>query len=54
MAGMAAAGQAPRAYACTGASCRAPADTVEQWQTTLADLRPSASADLTAPRRSRD
>jgi uncharacterized protein len=40
MAGMVAAGRAPRAYACTGTSCRAPADTVEQWQATLAELRP--------------
>jgi uncharacterized protein YyaL (SSP411 family) len=54
MAGMVAAGQAPRGYACTGASCRSPADTVEQWQATLADLRSSPSADRTAPRRSRD
>jgi hypothetical protein len=40
MAGMLAAGQAPRAYACTGMSCRAPAATVDDWRTTLAALRP--------------
>jgi hypothetical protein len=39
MAGMLAAGQAPRAYACTGTSCRAPAETIEQWRSTLAALR---------------
>jgi uncharacterized protein YyaL (SSP411 family) len=39
MAGMLAAGQAPRGYACTGLSCRAPAETVEQWHATLAELR---------------
>jgi uncharacterized protein YyaL (SSP411 family) len=38
MAGMVAAGHAPRGYACTGASCRAPAETVEQWRATLAGL----------------
>ena len=31
MAGMVGAGRAPRGYACTGTSCRAPADTVEAW-----------------------
>ena len=40
MAGMLAAGHAPRAYACTGTSCRAPAATADQWRTTLAALRP--------------
>ena len=39
MAGMVTAGPAPRAYACTGMSCRAPADTVDQWRATLAALR---------------
>ena len=43
MAGMLAAGRAPRAYACTGASCRAPADTVEAWQGTLDALIPPAT-----------
>ena len=38
MAGMVAAGRAPRAYACTGTSCRAPAGTVEQWRAVLAEL----------------
>ncbi len=42
MAGMVAAGRAPRGYACTGTSCRAPAETVEQWQATLAELVPAA------------
>jgi uncharacterized protein YyaL (SSP411 family) len=40
MAGMLAAGQAPRAYACTGTSCRAPAATADAWRATLAALRP--------------
>jgi uncharacterized protein YyaL (SSP411 family) len=40
MAGMLAAGHAPRAYACTGTSCRAPAETVEQWTAALAELQP--------------
>jgi uncharacterized protein YyaL (SSP411 family) len=40
MAGMLAVGQAPRAYACTGMSCRAPAATAEDWRATLAALRP--------------
>jgi uncharacterized protein YyaL (SSP411 family) len=40
MAGMIAAGAAPRAYACTGTSCRAPAGTVDEWRATLAALRP--------------
>jgi uncharacterized protein YyaL (SSP411 family) len=38
MAGMVAAGPGPRAYACTGMSCRAPAGTVEQWRAVLAEL----------------
>jgi hypothetical protein len=42
MAGMLAAGRVPRAYACTGTSCRAPAETVEQWRATLAVLVPPA------------
>ena len=41
MAGMVTAGGAPRGYACTGTSCRAPADTVEQWRRTLEELRPA-------------
>ncbi|MDQ3138287.1 MAG: thioredoxin domain-containing protein, partial [Gemmatimonadota bacterium] len=40
MAGMVAAGRAPRGYACTGTSCRAPAATVERWRATLAELLP--------------
>jgi uncharacterized protein len=40
MAGMVAAGEAPRAYACTGTSCRAPAATPDEWRATLAALRP--------------
>jgi len=39
MAGMIATGRTPRGYACTGASCRAPADTVDRWRATLAALR---------------
>jgi uncharacterized protein YyaL (SSP411 family) len=38
MAGMVAAGRAPRAYACTGTSCRPPAETVQQWRSLLAEL----------------
>ena len=38
MAGMVAAGRAPRGYACTGASCRAPVETVAAWRDTLAGL----------------
>jgi uncharacterized protein YyaL (SSP411 family) len=37
LAGMLAAGRAPRAYACIGASCRAPAESVEQWRAVLAE-----------------
>jgi uncharacterized protein YyaL (SSP411 family) len=44
MAGMVAAGQAPRGYACTGTSCRAPAEAPEQWRATLADLAPLISS----------
>jgi uncharacterized protein YyaL (SSP411 family) len=40
MAGMVAAGTSPRGYACTGTSCRAPAETVEQWTAALAELQP--------------
>jgi uncharacterized protein YyaL (SSP411 family) len=43
MAGMVAAGRAPRGYACTGTTCRPPADGVEQWEATLAALRPDDS-----------
>jgi uncharacterized protein YyaL (SSP411 family) len=38
MAGMVAAGRAPRAYACTGTSCRPPAETVQQWRAVLTEL----------------
>ena len=38
MAGMVAAGRAPRAYACSGTSCRPPAETVQQWRAVLANL----------------
>jgi hypothetical protein len=38
MAGMVAAGRAPRAYACSGMSCRPPAETVQQWRAVLAEL----------------
>jgi uncharacterized protein YyaL (SSP411 family) len=44
MAGMVAAGGAPRAYACTGTSCRAPAATAEQWRATLEEIRPRSVA----------
>ena len=43
MAGMVAAGRAPRGYACTGTSCRAPADTVEAWSAVLDELIPRAT-----------
>jgi uncharacterized protein len=46
MAGMAAAGRAPRAYACTGTSCRPPAETVEAWRDVLADLLPAPDASV--------
>jgi uncharacterized protein YyaL (SSP411 family) len=39
MVGMVAAGRAPRAYACTGTSCRAPAESVDAWRSVLAGLR---------------
>ena len=42
MAGMVAAGRAPRGYACTGTSCRAPADTEEAWRAMLDGLIPPA------------
>jgi uncharacterized protein YyaL (SSP411 family) len=41
MAGMVAAGRAPRGYACTGTSCRAPAATAEEWLGALAGMLPS-------------
>jgi len=37
--GMVAAGQSPRAYACTGTSCSQPAADLESWQSTLDSLR---------------
>jgi hypothetical protein len=40
LAGMVAAGHAPRGYACTGTSCRAPAESAEAWRETLAQLAP--------------
>ena len=40
MAGMVATGRAPRGYACTGTSCRAPAETERAWRETLAALGP--------------
>jgi uncharacterized protein YyaL (SSP411 family) len=43
MAGMVAAGRAPRGYACTGTSCQPPVDGIEQWEATLAALRPDDS-----------
>jgi uncharacterized protein YyaL (SSP411 family) len=39
LAGMLAAGQAPRGYACTGTSCSPPAADVTSWQGTLESLR---------------
>ena len=42
---MVAAGRAPRAYACTGTSCRAPAETVDQWRATLAALGPAEDSE---------
>jgi uncharacterized protein YyaL (SSP411 family) len=45
MVGMVAAGRAPRAYACTGTSCLAPAETVEAWRRVLAELGPRLPAD---------
>ena len=44
MAGMVAAGRAPRGYACTGTSCRAPAGTIEQWRAVLAELPASLTS----------
>jgi hypothetical protein len=40
---MVAAGRAPRGYACTGTSCRAPAETVAEWRTALGELGPVRS-----------
>jgi uncharacterized protein YyaL (SSP411 family) len=45
MAGLVAAGRAPRGYACTGTSCLAPAETVEGWQAVLAQSGPRLPAD---------
>jgi uncharacterized protein YyaL (SSP411 family) len=45
MVGMVAAGRAPRAYACTGTSCLAPAETVEAWRMVLAELGPRLPVD---------
>ena len=44
MAGMVAAGRAPRGYACTGTSCRAPAESPEAWRETLLQLVPERYA----------
>jgi uncharacterized protein len=44
MAGMVTASAGARGYACTGTSCRAPADSVEGWRRTLGELREAASA----------
>jgi uncharacterized protein YyaL (SSP411 family) len=41
--GMLAAGRSPRGYACTGTSCRPPADGADAWRATLAALRPEAA-----------
>jgi Highly conserved protein containing a thioredoxin domain len=38
MAEMVAAGRVPRAYACIGTSCRAPAETLQAWRGVLAEL----------------
>jgi hypothetical protein len=38
--GMVAAGRFPRAYACTGTSCNAPAEDLPSWVATLESLRP--------------
>jgi uncharacterized protein YyaL (SSP411 family) len=43
MAGMVAAGRTPRGYACTGTSCRAPAETADAWRATLDALMPPAA-----------
>jgi uncharacterized protein len=40
MGGMVAAGRAPSGYACTGTSCRAPAESEDAWRAVLADLGP--------------
>ncbi len=42
LAGMIAAGQAPRGYACAGTSCSQPASDLASWQSTLESLRPVA------------
>jgi hypothetical protein len=39
LAGMLAAGGGTRAYACAGATCQAPASTVEEWRRTLESIR---------------
>lgn len=44
LSGMLAAGRAPRAYACTGASCSQPADELSRWSATLESLRPAVPA----------
>jgi uncharacterized protein YyaL (SSP411 family) len=43
LSGMLAAGQAPRGYACAGASCSAPAEDLSSWTATLEGLRPVPS-----------
>jgi uncharacterized protein YyaL (SSP411 family) len=42
--GMLAAGDAPRGYACTGASCSPPASSLASWDATLDSLRPEVPA----------
>ena len=44
LAGMVAAGRAPRAYACTGNSCSPPADDLPAWQATLESLKTTVTA----------
>ena len=44
MAGMIAAGRAPRAYACTGNSCCPPADDLVTWKSSLESLRAAVPA----------
>ena len=44
LAGMVAAGRAPRAYACSGNSCSPPADDLPAWQATLESLKTTVTA----------
>ena len=46
--GMVATGRVPRAYACVGTTCSAPAETAEAWELTLGSLHPTSRTSVHA------